>query len=80
MILNRILPTEDFDGNEYGKKVVAAQSDEEEQYSPRPSSLLLWSLSLFDASTEWYRLFDATFLDEAYEDKQIYRRIMNQND
>ena len=80
LILNRILPTEDFDGNEYGKKVVAAQSDEEEQYSPRPSSLLLWSLSLFDASTEWYRLFDATFLDEAYEDKQIYRRIMNQND
>ena len=79
LILNRILPTEDFDKKDFDKKVVEKDNPKEE-YSPRPSSLLLWSLSQFDTSTEWCRLFDSKYFEKAYEEKQIYREIMNQND
>lgn len=49
-------------------------------YSPRPSSLLLWSLCMEDSSTEWFRLFDSEQFAKAYSDKKIYRECLNQND
>jgi hypothetical protein len=50
------------------------------QYTPRPSSLLLWALCPNDSSSEWFRLFKSDFFTEAYRDKTIYREILNQND
>lgn len=50
------------------------------KYHPRTSSLLLWSLCPDDSSSEWFRLFDSEFFAEAYDEKNVYRKILNQND
>lgn len=49
-------------------------------YVPKISSLLLWALCPDDSSSEWFRLFDSEFFAEAYEDKNTFRKILNQND
>ena len=49
-------------------------------YVPKTSSLLLWALCPDDSSSEWFRLFDSEFFAEAYADKNIFRKILNQND
>jgi hypothetical protein len=93
--LNRILPTEDFDEKIRRQRVydeeIKAKSDlnhhsvrlEKEvatKYQSYPSSLLLWALCPDDSSSEWFKLFDSNFFTQAYNDKNIYRRILNQND
>ncbi len=78
IVLNRILPTEDFDAQIHRERIEDSQYKND--YSPHPSSLLLWALTSYDSSTDWLRLFDTRFFDKAYEDKNIYRRILNQND
>lgn len=55
-------------------------NEKKKQYVPRPSSLLLWALCPDDSSSEWFRLFDSDFFTESYNDKTIYREILNQND
>ena len=62
------------------KEKVKKDHEEGVEYSPRVSSLLLWSLCPDDSSSEWFRLFDSEFFAEAYADKNTYRRILNQND
>lgn len=53
----------------------------EGKYQSYPSSLLLWALSPDDTSTEWFRLLDdSEFFKEAYDEKEKYKEILNQND
>ena len=53
---------------------------EDQIYQRNISSLLLWALCPDDSSSEWFRLFDSEFFAEAYADKNIFRKILNQND
>ena len=62
------------------KEKIKKEHPEGMEYHPRPSSLLLWSLCPVDSSSEWFRLFDSEFFAEAYEDKNVYRQVLNQND
>ena len=41
---------------------------------------LLCALSQYDSSTEWLRLFDSKHFNEAYADKNTYRKILNIDD
>lgn len=59
---------------------VQKEHSEDQKYTPKTSSLLLWALCPNDSSSEWFRLFDSEFFAEAYEDKNTYRMILNQND
>jgi hypothetical protein len=53
----------------------------EEQYKFSLSSILLWSVSpIEDTSSEWLKLFDANHFVKAYDDRILFRKIMNQND
>lgn len=54
--------------------------EENKKYISYPSSLLLWALSPDDSSAEWFRLLDSDFFHEAYEEKEKYKEILNQND
>lgn len=49
-------------------------------YFPYPSTLLLWALADDDSSTEWFRLLDSDFFAESYNDKEIYKEILNPDD
>ena len=62
------------------KEKIKKEHPEGMDYHPRTSSLLLWSLCPDDSSSEWFRLFDSEFFAEAYEDKNVYRQFLNQND
>lgn len=68
----------------HGKKQAEVSHDAEQEYRPEsrpyPSSLLLWALSPDDSSTEWFRLLDSDYFKEAYEEKEKYKEILNQND
>lgn len=59
---------------------VSVNPEERTHYIPYTSSLLLWALCPDDSSAEWFRLFESEFFAEAYADKNIYRKILNQND
>ena len=59
---------------------IKKEHEEGLKYHPRTSSLLLWALCPDDSSSEWFRLFDSEFFAEAYDDKNIYRKTLNQND
>lgn len=50
------------------------------EYKPKKSSLFLWALCEDDMSQEWYRLFEAEHFSQAMADKEIYRKILNQDD
>ena len=72
-----------------GKKKSYRSMDEEkvhkehadgQKYVRKTSSLLLWALCPDDSSSEWFRLFNSEFFAEAYADKNVFRRILNQND
>lgn len=54
--------------------------EEDTKFVPYPSSLLLWALSPDDSSTQWFRLLDSENFHEAYEEKEKYKEILNQND
>ncbi|MCM1292070.1 MAG: hypothetical protein NC111_04520 [Bacteroides sp.] len=49
-------------------------------YSPKISSLLLWALCPDGSSSEWFRLFDSEFFAEAFNDKNMYRQVLNVDD
>lgn len=56
------------------------EKEDEANYVMYPSSLLLWALCDDDVSQEWYRLFDSEYFSKAMEDKETYRKILNQDD
>ena len=84
--LNRILPLEDFDEQAMNSCIYGYNDknrddgDEDNQYYPYPSTLLLWSLAPDDSSAEWFRLIDSEFFQDAYEDKEKYKEIINPKD
>ncbi|MBQ7191329.1 MAG: hypothetical protein IJS00_00450 [Paludibacteraceae bacterium] len=75
---NRILPTEDFDTAIRQQRVY--QHNEKSAEKPPLSSLLLWALCPNDTSSVWLRLFDAEHFAQAYNDRNKYREILNQDD
>lgn len=79
---NRILPTEDFDKAIHEELVsdYVASSEENKQYQPSISSIALWALCPDDTSTEWFKLIDSEHFQEAFEMRNIYHKILNQND
>ena len=44
------------------------------------SSLILWAICPDDNSSEWLKLFEAERFSESYTYRNIFRRILNQND
>lgn len=44
------------------------------------SSIILWSVCPDANSNEWINLFDVESFNQAYEDRNIFREIMNKND
>lgn len=89
-VYNEVVVTEDTENFDDEDGQVGNGSNEEgnvdndgnkkPRYSPKPSSLLLWALSLYDSSTEWFRLFDSEVFEQAYADKNVYRKILNIED
>ena len=79
---NRILPTEDFDEHIRSVRVYESHSEEETQNEKAAniSSISLWALCPDDTSSEWFRLIDAQDFKEAFEMRETYRKILNQND
>lgn len=72
------------DDKRFGKhkteNVISEPDGPKKEYFSYPSSLLLWALSPDDSSTEWFRLLDSDYFKEAYEEKEKYKEILNQND
>jgi hypothetical protein len=79
---NRILPTEDFDEHIRSVRVYEDQSEKDVQQEKaiNISSISLWALCPDDTSSEWFRLIDAQDFKEAFEMRETYRKILNQND
>lgn len=66
--------------NKLKKNSEVAEAEEGKNYYPYPSTLLLWALSPDDTSTEWFRILESDSFSKAYEDKEKYKEILNQND
>lgn len=49
-------------------------------YEPDMSALILWAICPDDTSSEWLKLFDPSHFAEAYRDRQVIRKKMNQED
>ena len=91
---NRILPKEDFDieirrQRIYDEEIKAAQpkddtklgsSEVSTQVGIQLSSLILWSICPDGNSGEWLKLFDSSRFSESFRYRNIFRRILNQND
>jgi len=78
---NRILPREDFDENIRSIRVyqtLSADNSHDEKISI--SSISLWALCPDDTSSEWFRLFDPRKYKEAFDIRETFRKILNQND
>ena len=110
VVLNRLLPEEDFDSvarvervytaeqqalenakkkkdrisgkaDSTPKKSVEAECQEGEKRSMSAlSSIILWSVCPDANSNEWFNLFEVENFNQAYEDRNIFREIMNKND
>lgn len=76
---NRLLPTEDFDRAVREQRVFEG-GNKKDVYTPHVSSLLLWALCPDDTSSVWLRLFEAEHFSQAYNERTIYREILNQDD
>lgn len=76
---NRMLPKEDFD-EEMRRIRIYQEEAEPTKGAITTSSLILWAICPNDNSSEWLRLFDAERFSESYEYRNIFRRILNQND
>ena len=79
---NRILPREDFDEHIRSKRVYDTSSVDNtpEEKKISISSISLWALCPDDTSSEWFRLFDPKNYKEAFEIRETYKKILNQND
>ena len=110
VVLNRLLPEEDFDSvarvervytaeqqaleiakkkkdrisgkaDSTPMKSVEAECQEGEKRSMSAlSSIILWSVCPDANSNEWFNLFEVENFNQAYEDRNIFREIMNKND
>ena len=79
---NRILPREDFDEHIRSKRVYDTSSVDNtpEEKKISISSISLWALCPDDTSSEWFRLFDTKNYKKAFEIRETYKKILNQND
>ncbi len=77
---NRILPTEDFDVMVHKNRVYGNEEEKEFNHADYISSISLWALCPDDASSEWLTLFRPENFKEAFEVRELYRKIINQND
>lgn len=56
------------------------QPEEQMKGSIPISSLILWAICPDDNSSEWLKLFEAERFSESYQYRNIFRRVLNQND
>ena len=59
---------------------VGEYKEESKEYVRNLSSLILWSVSPDDNSNEWLNLFNAEHFSTAYEERNEFRKVLNQND
>jgi hypothetical protein len=62
------------------KKEDVAEGKQEETYKRCLSSLILWAVCPDDNSNEWFNLFSVEHYSTAYEERNLVRAVMNQND
>ncbi len=77
---NRILPTEDFDVVVHNSRVYENEEEKKFKHAESISSISLWALCPDDTSSEWLNLFGPENFKEAFEARELYRKIINQND
>ena len=59
---------------------VGEYKEEVKEYERILSSLILWAVSPDDNSNEWLNLFNAEHFSKAYEERNEFRKVLNQND
>jgi hypothetical protein len=61
-------------------EIVGEFKEEAKKYERNLSSIILWSVSPDDNSNEWLNLFNAEHFSTAYEERNEFRKVLNQND
>lgn len=56
------------------------KNDEVAPYEPCNSSLILWAVCPDENSSVWLKLFSSEHFGRAFEDREKYREVLNQND